>query len=113
MSPEVLTLLREHHWPGNVREIENVMERAAILCRGTTLLPEDLSFFLPQQKFEDCRNSDLLRLPYQRARDQVLQEFNQYYLGTILKKSNGNITRAARNLAMKRQTLQYFVTKQG
>jgi DNA-binding NtrC family response regulator len=109
--PETIDLLKQHHWPGNVRELENVIERAAILCRSATLMPENLNFFIPQPRSPGYRNSDLLHLPYQEAREQTLQEFNQFYLGNVLKENNGNITRAARTLDMKRQTLQYLVKK--
>jgi DNA-binding NtrC family response regulator len=42
-SPEVLRLFRRHRWRGNVRELENAVERAMIFCDGDTLLPEHLS----------------------------------------------------------------------
>ncbi len=42
VDPEVQTRLKDYSWPGNVRELENAMERAAVLCRGTTLMLSDL-----------------------------------------------------------------------
>jgi DNA-binding NtrC family response regulator len=41
-SPDVLRLLIEHAWPGNVRELENALEYAVAVCKGQTILPEDL-----------------------------------------------------------------------
>jgi DNA-binding NtrC family response regulator len=41
-SPDVLRLLIEHSWPGNVRELENALEYAVAVCKGQTILPEDL-----------------------------------------------------------------------
>ncbi|HSD28387.1 MAG TPA: sigma-54 dependent transcriptional regulator [Vicinamibacteria bacterium] len=41
-SPDVLRLLLEHTWPGNVRELENALEYAVAVCKGQTILPEDL-----------------------------------------------------------------------
>jgi DNA-binding NtrC family response regulator len=41
-SPDVLRLLLEHPWPGNVRELENSLEYAVAVCKGQTILPEDL-----------------------------------------------------------------------
>jgi DNA-binding NtrC family response regulator len=41
-SPDVLRLLLEHTWPGNARELENVLEYAVAVCKGQTILPEDL-----------------------------------------------------------------------
>ena len=113
IAPETIGLLKQHHWPGNVRELENVIERAAILCRSTTLAPENLSFFIPQPRSPGRLRSELMHLPYQQAREETLQEFNQFYLGSVLAQNNGNITRAARSLDMKRQTLQYLIKKHG
>lgn len=42
LSPDAETHLRAHRWPGNVREVQNVVERAVILARGHEILPEDL-----------------------------------------------------------------------
>ncbi len=41
MTPEALEVLMHYHWPGNIRELENVIERAVILSKGTVLTPED------------------------------------------------------------------------
>lgn len=42
MHPEAMRLLLEYHWPGNIRELENVIERAVILCTGEQILVSDL-----------------------------------------------------------------------
>ena len=41
-SPDALRLLLEHAWPGNVRELENTLEYAVAVCKGQTILPDDL-----------------------------------------------------------------------
>ena len=41
-SPDALRILLEHSWPGNVRELENALEYAVAVCKGQTILPEDL-----------------------------------------------------------------------
>jgi DNA-binding NtrC family response regulator len=47
-SPDALRVLLRHDWPGNVRELENAIEYAVAVCRGQTLLPEDLPELVPQ-----------------------------------------------------------------
>jgi len=42
VASSTLALLKEHGWPGNVRQLQNVMERAAVVARGGTILPQDL-----------------------------------------------------------------------
>jgi len=46
-SPDTLRILLEHDWPGNVREMENILEYAVTVCRGQTLVPEDLPELRP------------------------------------------------------------------
>ena len=48
-SPDVLRILLEHSWPGNVRELENALEYAVAVCKGQTILPEDLPGGIAQE----------------------------------------------------------------
>jgi DNA-binding NtrC family response regulator len=53
-SPDALRALLRHDWPGNVRELENALEYAVAVCRGQTLLPEDLPELTPQAPAPDA-----------------------------------------------------------
>jgi transcriptional regulator with GAF, ATPase, and Fis domain len=46
LSPDAMRLLLSHNWPGNARELENALEYAVAVCRGQTILPDDLPDFL-------------------------------------------------------------------
>jgi two-component system response regulator HydG len=92
-SSEALSLLLDHSYPGNVRELLNMVERAVILARGETitpeLLPSELTQSTPMPSFEDDEN----RLP----------TANQ--LAALLEKHEGNRSAAARELGINRTTL--------
>jgi DNA-binding NtrC family response regulator len=45
LSPDAMRVLLDHDWPGNARELENALEYAVAVCRGQTILPEDLPAF--------------------------------------------------------------------
>jgi len=63
VSGDVLSILMNYDWPGNIRELENVIERAIILCIGPMIMPEDLPEALTKQKQEgDKENSNNLKL---------------------------------------------------
>lgn len=97
LSPETIDRLQHHLWPGNVRQLENVVEMAVALS-GTreVLYPSD--FPLPQQ-------------PAQRASiqtndfEQTVGRIERQILEEALKKANGNKTAAAEMLGLKRTTL--------
>lgn len=48
LAPEVLQAFRDYHWPGNIRELENIVERGVIVCPGDTLTLRDLPAHLQQ-----------------------------------------------------------------
>ncbi len=50
LAPEVLEAFRHYLWPGNIRELENVMERAVILCQGTVITMENLPPAIQQRR---------------------------------------------------------------
>jgi two-component system response regulator HydG len=92
-SPEVLSLLLNHSYPGNVRELLNMVERAVILARGETisleLLPPELAQASPSTSFGAGEN----RLPTAKQ------------LAALLEKHGGNRSAAARELGINRTTL--------
>jgi len=53
VSSEAMSLLMSYNWPGNIRELENVIERAIILCKETIITPEDFPEFLQAHKQEE------------------------------------------------------------
>ena len=52
-------------------------------------------------------------LSYKEAKEQTLKDFNDAYIGSILKKSDGNVTQAAKRCGMERQTLQQIMRRYG
>jgi two-component system response regulator AtoC len=57
ISPAALELLRRHAWPGNIRELRNVIERAAVMCTESTILPEHLPSSLLATRFQASRGA--------------------------------------------------------
>ncbi len=97
ISEEVLNLLSAYPFPGNVRELENIIERGVALCRGETLelahLPEDLKGY----GIKTFRSSEG-RLP-------SLEEQEKNYILWVLKEVGGNKSEAARILGIDRVSL--------
>jgi two-component system nitrogen regulation response regulator NtrX len=94
--------LLNYNWPGNIRELRNLIERIAILCPDT---PDKISNIIkeslktPEINNENSENS--LSIPLKEAREI----FEKEYLTTQLKKFNGNISKTADFIGMERSAL--------
>ena len=100
ISPEAVAMLLEYDWPGNIRELENVIERAAILCQHDTIEQEDLS--LP---------SRALSLPTAMGGNNVigtaipLKEVERVHIEGVLHSFRGNKSESAKVLGISLKTL--------
>lgn len=112
LSEEALAMLKRHHWRGNVRELENVMQRAAQFCTDGIVTPDQLQlandFTEPAPR--DRASSALLprAVPAPATRDSFvsLDEKVAEYIAEVLQSTGGNLTQAAKILRVNRRTLQ-------
>lgn len=117
-TPESLQWLISHHWQGNIRELQNIINRAVLLTSGKAVRVEDLADNLERKKdfsttdFEH-RNSDLIeKLPYNQAKKEFLSRFTSTYLTSALKKTDGNVTAAAKLSGIERQAFQRLMRQE-
>lgn len=101
LSPEALAAIRERPWPGNVRQLENALARAAIAARGRTILPEHLDAEEPLDPAIPAVAEASEALPL-RA---LLAEVERRAIQQALKACNGNRTRTAERLGISRRQL--------
>jgi DNA-binding NtrC family response regulator len=102
--------LMQHEWKGNVRELENTIKRAVVMSAGQTITIADLGW-----KSRECvaglESGDMSELPYREAKESVLAQFSTRYLEEALRRSGGNVTRAARASGLERQSFQQIMRK--
>ena len=96
-SDEAFGTLINYEFPGNVRELENLVERGVALCNGQMVLAEHLPPELEKMSFKVSRHPDR-RLP-------TLEENEREYIQWVLKSVNGNKTAAAEVLSIDRVSL--------
>jgi len=96
LSYEAVNLLEQHSWPGNIRELENAIERALVLAKSELIHPEDLPLEI-QGKSSSPLNSAELPL--------AMKELEEYQVRRILEMTNWNQTEAARLLGIGYNTL--------
>jgi len=97
ISPGVLDILLGYEFPGNVRELENIMERAVTLCNGSSIEVAQLPLDFQQPQFQVQRHV--------RREFLTLEENEREYIVWVLKQTNGNKTRAAETLGIDRVSL--------
>lgn len=119
-SDEALQALMQHRWQGNVRELQNTINRAVLLCRGSVLgvadLWEESELPVPPQPHAESGHGPLAvegldHLPYREAKNAILHRFNAVYLAGALQAAGGNVTAAARNCGMERQAFQRLLRR--
>ncbi len=118
LAPDTLRLLLSHRWPGNVRELANVMEAAALLAQGERLEPEDVRSMLPSTAVADTPRPEAATsalptdgplAPLKEAREG----FERAYLVEALRRSDGNVSAAARLAGRNRTDFHDLLRKHG
>ncbi len=96
LAPEVLSIFMSYNWPGNIRELENVIERAFVLCSGKYILPKNLPAELLSREQEVLPPVSIAAVRNSAEREAILQ---------TLEASDWNCTVAAERLRINRTTL--------
>jgi DNA-binding NtrC family response regulator len=106
-SEEALKILMAYDWPGNVRQLESVIERALLLSEGDTIVPEDLPAAV-RARIGGHTDPVTLDIPDTGIDIEAVE---RSLIVKALEKAQGNVTRAARLLGLTRRTLQYRLEK--
>jgi len=97
LSDEALALLKSYDFPGNVRELENIIERGVALCQGDTLAAAHLP--------DDLRDLTIKAFRRREGRVASLEEQEREYIQWVLEQAHGNQTLAAQMLGIDRVSL--------
>jgi len=107
-----LERLLAHDWPGNARELRNVIERAMALTPGASSFA-DLRFGLSPVAGEPDVAGVRTDLPFSDAKDLVIRSFERHYLRDLLTREGGNISATARAAGIDRKHLRSLLVKHG
>jgi two-component system, NtrC family, response regulator AtoC len=105
ITPEAMDLLSSYAWPGNVREIRNVVERMVVLARGDKLTVRDIPAAIKEAAHHHALPASVADLSLQEAEKQMI-------IGA-LKAHSGNRTQAATQLGISRRTLHRKLNEYG
>ena len=100
LSPNATVAIRKHNWPGNIRELENRIKKAIVLCESTVIGPDDLGL-----------TGDVL--PTILTLAEAKDKFQRDYINEVLALNNGNRTKTARDLGVDPRTVFRHLEKEG
>jgi len=103
ISKEALIKISEYHWPGNIRELRNAMERAVVMGNGQTILPEDLPIATTKPAYPGFEPGITLQ--------EAVDRFKKAFITLNLKQTGGNRSRAAGILNIQRTYLSRLISK--
>lgn len=109
LSPETIGILKNYNWPGNIRELQNVIERAVILCKDEIITPREL----PENLYKEAELKNQIELKSEETLDGALERIEKSIIIKTLKKAGYSQTKTADMLGIKRTTLRYKLQKYG
>ena len=98
-TPNALIAIRKYEWPGNIRQLENRIKKAIVLCDKTLIGPEDLDLF-PEAL------NPIMTL------SQAREDFQRRYILEVLERNNGNRTKTARDLGVDPRTIFRYLERE-
>ena len=113
IHPAVVAALQNYVWPGNIRELENLLERAYILETSQVLTPENF----PAEFFESDSPAALLpidtNMPLAEARQLAVEDFERQYLKELFSRTKGKVNLAAAEAGISTRQLNKLMAKHG
>ncbi|MBC8328651.1 MAG: sigma-54-dependent Fis family transcriptional regulator [Planctomycetes bacterium] len=109
MDRDAVEVLSNYHWPGNVRQLQNVIRRAVALSSGGAIGLNDL----PEAVIAEARSAAGSKASFFDQRSAVIEKFELEYLQALLERCRGNVVQAAEEASIPRGTLYRLIRRAG
>lgn len=109
IADDALQALMHREYPGNVRELENIIERGTIFCNSHTLGLKDLGLDQQPDLPASSPDPDILGLSFREAKEKMIDHFHKQYVRKLLAENRGNISKAAETAGIQRQYLHRLI----
>jgi DNA-binding NtrC family response regulator len=114
LSDASIVFLRSRPWRGNVRELQNVIEHVAVLAEPDQVIqPNDIPIYEDATEWpaESAIPAGVMDEAYHVAKDRIVAQFEREYLGRLVSRAGGNMSKAARLASIDRTTLYRLMDK--
>ena len=112
IDEKVTNLLIQYSWPGNIRELENLVERMILMARGDTIVFADLPSELKTAIESDSTGlSGIRQKPFKDIMKNHMEDIEKQMIISVLEECGNNVTRAAKQLGLSRKGLQLKMMK--
>jgi DNA-binding NtrC family response regulator len=114
LSEASIGFLRSRPWRGNVRELQNVIEHVAVLAEPDQVIqPNDIPIYEDATEWpaETAIPAGVMDEAYHVAKDRIVAQFEREYLGRLISRAGGNMSKAARLASIDRTTLYRLMDK--
>jgi len=115
VEPAVVKTLAALEWPGNVRELQNLLRRAVMYSKSEEIILKDIENMgitvIEASSTSDFRFNDIAHRPYKEAKDTIMRAFSIDYLESLLKQTQGNVTKAAAISSLSRAAFQKIMLR--
>lgn len=111
ISANAMEMLQNYSWPGNVRQLKNVIERLTSLSPGPIINVEDLPFHDDAGSF--MQRVSVFDIPFNEAKKMRLESFEKKYLHKLLKAADNDITKAAKMAGISVRTIYRMLNRYG
>jgi DNA-binding NtrC family response regulator len=111
ISQQLMNILANYEWRGNVRELQNAVERAVVLCKGEELSIQDFPREIQGFSQTQTANDEIFLLDESKTLPEQLEEIERQFILTAIEENHGQVAAAARKLGVSRQRLLYKLNK--
>ncbi len=114
-SEMAIKILTDYNWPGNIRELENIVQQSIIFTKNNVITEDDLpseivSLYRDKNEYVPLLKDELQKLRKNKT-EKIIDDLERKFLVNLLKKTKGNITSAAEISGYNRRQLQNFINK--
>ncbi|HBF13672.1 MAG TPA: Fis family transcriptional regulator [Deltaproteobacteria bacterium] len=119
IEDDAIRLLQRYQWPGNIRELNNILERAVSFSENGIVNGQHMQFIFSEidHRTDDSKTVTTTgvdsNMPFKEAKQKVLESFEKDYLVELLQKNKNNVSKAAREAKIDRKHLRNLLIKYG